>query len=100
VGVWSELKGEVAELDKDGVTLVMTGTVTSLDGKHHVEVTHEGSVKSVEDATLRGKELAEKLMEKGADVILAEVKKDRAAKQTQQAVQNEQVQTVETGGTK
>lgn len=82
VGISSDLKGDVnAAGDSDAAVLTMIGTVTSLDGKVHVKVTSEGSVKSVEDAETRGRELAEKLIAEGADVILTEIKNDRQAKQ-------------------
>ncbi|KAG8785965.1 porphobilinogen deaminase [Serendipita sp. 397] len=79
VGVETTLTG-----NKDsGVSprLKITGTVTSLDGLTHVAATIEEDINSIEDAEAVGRRLAEELKASGADAILEDIKKDRAAKQ-------------------
>ena len=72
VGVASEL----VEKGGSGV-LRLSGCVTSVDGRDHVEHTLEDKIGDVEDAERAGAKLAKKLIEKGAKKILDEVNADR-----------------------
>jgi len=72
VGVASEfVQGE------SGQVLRLTGCVTSVDGKDHVEHTVEDKVGDAEDAERAGEKLAKNLIENGADRILDEINVDR-----------------------
>jgi hypothetical protein len=66
--------------------LKMVGTVTSLDGQTQAEATLEGLVKVVKDAEDLGVSLANLLIKNGAESILVDIKKDRAAKQATQNI--------------
>ncbi|KAF8973837.1 hypothetical protein BDZ97DRAFT_1777070, partial [Flammula alnicola] len=55
---------------QSGEVLTLTGCVTGIDGKDHVEHTLEEVVTSVEDAEKVGEKLAKILMESGAKKIL------------------------------
>jgi len=72
VGVVSELfAGE------NGEVLKLTGCVTGIDGKEHVEYTLETPVTSLEDAESVGEKVARILMDTGAKKILDEINADR-----------------------
>jgi len=73
VGVASEIfvQGE------SGQVLRLTGCVTSVDGKDHVEYTVEDKVEDAEDAERAGEKLAKNLIENGAKKILDEIHADR-----------------------
>lgn len=79
VGVWSVLTGERDA--EGGVGLQITGTVTSLNGQTHIEATVDEKVSNIEEAEQVGKKLAQILIGKGADVVLEDIKRDKAAKQ-------------------
>ena len=89
VGVWSDLTGE--RNTEVGVTLKMTGTVTSLDGQTHIEAVVDESISSLKGAEELGTKLARLLIEKGADAVLEDIKKDKAMKQAAGATQLEKV---------
>lgn len=74
VGVNTELSG--GEGRGIGV-LEITGCVTSLDGKRHVEHTLKEEVTCLEEAEEVGKKLAKILIETGAKEILDEINVDR-----------------------
>jgi len=75
VGVASELvQGE------NGHVLRLTGCVTSLDGRSHVEHTLEDKVESLDDAEGEGVKLAKILLEDGAKGILDEINADKKRK--------------------
>jgi hydroxymethylbilane synthase len=88
VGIWSTLSQQAEDSGDNNTTslLKMVGTVTSLDGQIQAEATLEGSVKDVQDAEGLGISLADLLVKNGAESILADIKKDRAAKQATQNV--------------
>jgi len=72
VGVASELvRGESGEV------LTLTGCVTGIDGKDHVQYTLKEVVKSVEDSEKLGEKLAKILIETGARKILDDINTDR-----------------------
>lgn len=75
VGVHSELQ--------DGDILKITGCVTSLDGKEHVEHTVEEKVANPEDAEAVGRKLAQVLIDAGASKILDAINLDRDRKVVQ-----------------
>ncbi len=62
-----------ATLDSAGF-LRLHGRVISLGGEHMVEGRTEGMTRTSEDAEIMGSSLAERLLEQGADAILAEVR--------------------------
>lgn len=68
VGVATELKGD---------TLIITGCVTSVDGKEYVEHTLEEAVVSQAEAIAVGEQLAEMLLESGARKILEDIHEER-----------------------
>ncbi|KAJ6588950.1 porphobilinogen deaminase, dipyromethane cofactor binding domain-containing protein [Mycena capillaripes] len=68
--------GVSTQLNEAG-ELQMTGCVTSLDGKRHVEHTLKEKVGSVQDAEQVGTRLAKILVDNGAGEILAEINKDK-----------------------
>jgi hydroxymethylbilane synthase len=68
--------GVASEVVQGGV-LRLTGCVTSVDGRDHVEYTLEEKVDSVDDAERTGAKLAKILIEKGAKRILDEINADR-----------------------
>jgi hydroxymethylbilane synthase len=72
VGVASELV-----VQQGGEVLTLTGCVTAVDGKEHVEHTLSEVVKCVEDAEKVGAKLARILMETGAKKILDDINVDR-----------------------
>jgi hydroxymethylbilane synthase len=72
VGVASVLKSE-----KDSEVLKVTGCVTGVDGKDHVEHTLEEVVRSPEDAEQVGEKLAKILLDSGARKILDDINADR-----------------------
>ena len=75
VGVASEIvQGE------NGHVLRLTGCVTSVDGRSHVEHTLEDRVESLDDAEEEGVKLAKKLLEDGAKGILDEMNAYRQRK--------------------
>lgn len=79
VGVASELvQGENTHV------LKLTGCVTSMDGRSHVEYTLEDKVESLDDAEGKGVKLAKILLEAGAKGILDEIKADRQRKMAMQ----------------
>jgi hydroxymethylbilane synthase len=55
-------------------TLVLKSSVISPDGKKMVEARCQDEVASEEQAVKLGRELAEKLLEMGADLILKEIR--------------------------
>ncbi|KAG8964730.1 porphobilinogen deaminase [Tulasnella sp. 419] len=57
----------------DTGTLKLTGTVTSLLGDKHVEITDEATVKTVEEAEKLGERVAKQLIGNGAKSILDEI---------------------------
>ena len=77
VGVHSELREREGAR---GSELELTGCVTSLDGKKHVEHTLKREVSSLGEAEALGKDLANVLMERGAREILDDIKEDREKK--------------------
>jgi len=74
VGVESVLA--VAESGQGGL-LTLSGCVTSIDGKKHVEHTVSATVLSVEEAETLGAQLAKVLIDTGAKTILDDIAKDR-----------------------
>ncbi len=62
-----------ATLDSAGF-LRLHGRVISLGGERMVEGRTEGMTRTSEDAEIMGSSLAERLLEQGADAILAEVR--------------------------
>ncbi|KAI5235330.1 porphobilinogen deaminase [Aureobasidium subglaciale] len=60
--------------DWEGDVLVLHSTVTSLDGKQMVEMDTKHSVKTIADAEALGKELADRMIAQGANVILEEIR--------------------------
>jgi len=78
VGVESALEVHLGDGESaKGGMLRLTGCVTSLDGRRHVEHTVEKEVKTLEEAEEVGAGLAEVLMRTGAQAILDEITKDR-----------------------
>ncbi|KAK7030713.1 porphobilinogen deaminase, dipyromethane cofactor binding domain-containing protein [Favolaschia claudopus] len=69
--------GVSSHLNEKGDVLELTGCVTSLDGKQHVQHTVKEAIVTPEDAEAVGVRLAKMLIELGAADILAEIKKDR-----------------------
>lgn len=74
VGVASSL---VADSQKGGEVLTLTGSVTAVDGSVHVEHTLTEAVSSLEDVEKVGANLAKILMENGAKKILDDINVDR-----------------------
>ena len=74
VGVESVL--EVAE-SRQGGLLTLSGCVTSIDGKNHVEHTVSATVLSVEEAETLGAQLAKVLIDTGAKTILDNIAKHK-----------------------
>ena len=72
VGVASEFITGVG-----GDVLKLTGCVTAVDGKEHVEYTLEEPVTSLEDAAKIGEKVARILIDTGAKKILNDVNADR-----------------------
>jgi len=62
------------ETSWEGKTLVLKSSVISPDGREMVEARSEAEVESEERADRLGKELAEELLELGADAILREIR--------------------------
>ncbi|KAI5196172.1 hypothetical protein AUEXF2481DRAFT_67020 [Aureobasidium subglaciale EXF-2481] len=60
--------------DWEGDVLVLYSTVTSLDGKQMVEMDMKHTVKTIADAVALGKELADRMISQGANVILEEIR--------------------------
>ncbi|KAF7370700.1 hypothetical protein MSAN_00703200 [Mycena sanguinolenta] len=69
--------GAATQLDLASGELEMTGCVTSLDGKRHIQHTLKEAVKSAEEAEALGARLAKVLVDTGAGEILDEINKDR-----------------------
>ena len=61
----------------DSEILTLTGCVTSVDGKEHVQHTLKEMVTSLKDAEKLGEKLAKVLMEIGAKKILDDINVDR-----------------------
>jgi len=72
VGVVSKLVA-----GEGGEVLTLTGCVTSVDGKDHIQHTQKEVVKSVEDSEQLGEQLANILIETGAKKILNDINVDR-----------------------
>lgn len=86
VGVETSLvpvRGEGRNGGPERCMLTMTGTVTSLGGSPHVELTVMEEIESVEDAERLGAKLARELIDKGALGILEEINKDRETRRVQ-----------------
>ena len=81
VGVHTEYIQTSAAEEPPRGTLVITGTVTSLDGKLHVEHTLREDISSPEDAESVGSRLAKILVDTGAKGILEKIAKDKVALQ-------------------
>ncbi|KAJ6518665.1 porphobilinogen deaminase, dipyromethane cofactor binding domain-containing protein [Mycena sanguinolenta] len=69
--------GAASHLDLGTGKFELTGCVTSLDGKRHIQHTLKEVVKSAEDAEALGARLAKFLVDTGAGEILDEINKDR-----------------------
>ncbi|KAJ7688695.1 porphobilinogen deaminase [Mycena rosella] len=69
--------GVATQLNVDAGELHITGCVTSLDGRIHVEHSLVESVESAEDAERVGARLAAVLMESGGREILDEINRDK-----------------------
>lgn len=65
------------ESSKPWARLRMTGTVTSLDGKKHVEHTLEEDVGSVEECEELGAKIAKTLVDTGAREILEDIAREK-----------------------
>ena len=86
VGVHTELVPVGADEDPASrAELTITGTVTSLDGKRHVEHTLKEEVSSAREAEIVGERLARTLVETGAREILEEIAKDKEARKAASA---------------
>lgn len=88
VGIDSAL--EVCE--KEGVragVLKLTGCVTALDGREHVEHSVEAEVSSEKEAEEAGVRLAKVLIETGARAILDDITKDRAMRVASEATKTQ-----------
>jgi hydroxymethylbilane synthase len=72
VGVASKLVA-----GESGEVLTLTGCVTGIDGRDHVQHTLKEVVKSVEDSVQLGEKLANILIETGARKILDDINVDR-----------------------
>lgn len=72
VGVASQLVA-----GENGEVLTLTGCVTSIDGKEHVEHTLSEVVTSLEDSENLGSRMARILLDTGAKKILDEINVDR-----------------------
>ncbi|PVF93422.1 porphobilinogen deaminase [Serendipita vermifera] len=86
VGISSTLTEQTSAGSGTVSVLKMVGTVTSLDGQIQAEAALEGNIKGVKDAEDLGVSLANLLVKNGAESILADIKKDRVAKQAMQNV--------------
>jgi hydroxymethylbilane synthase len=73
--------GVESSMLEGGHILKLSGCVTAVDGKSHVEHTLSGTVRSVEDAEAIGEELAKVLIETGAKTILDDIAKDRRGRE-------------------
>jgi hydroxymethylbilane synthase len=62
------------ETSWEGKTLVLKSSVISPDGRDMVEARCQGEVPSEKQAVKLGRDLAEKLLEMGADAILKEIR--------------------------
>ena len=80
VGVSTTLIPTGPDEDQERARLKITGTVTSLDGKKHVEHTLEEEVASAEEAERVGEQVAKILVETGAREILEDIAKEKAAR--------------------
>ncbi|RMZ85914.1 hypothetical protein DV736_g6533, partial [Chaetothyriales sp. CBS 134916] len=74
IGVETEWVGQSEDL------LGISAIVASLDGSQNVQDTIDTSVRTVDEATALGKELAARLVKAGADAILNDINADRPAK--------------------
>jgi len=86
VGVETSLvpvRGEGRDAGPERCMLTITGTVTSLGGSPHVELTVFEEVESMKDAEGLGAKLAQQLIDKGALAILEEINKDREMRRVQ-----------------
>jgi hydroxymethylbilane synthase len=91
VGVASALTGAQGE-----EVLVLTGCVTGIDGKEHVEHTLKEVVASVEDAERVGEKLAKILMDTGAKKILDDINVDRD-RRVEEAKASDDTKVIEQG---
>lgn len=80
VGVHTALVPVGADEDPARARLTITGTVTALDGKRHVEHTLQAEVGSAKEAELLGERLARTLIETGAKEILDDIAKDKESR--------------------
>jgi hydroxymethylbilane synthase len=76
VGVTTTLE----EYGADGGVLTFTACVTALDGSKHVEHTLKETICNVAEAEAIGERMARKLLESGAEEILAAINKDRESR--------------------
>lgn len=79
--------GVATDLEND--TLKITGCVTSLDGKDHVQHTITKNITGVEDAEEVGRQLAQVLLETGAKKILEDINVERDRRIVQAKAEDE-----------
>lgn len=75
IGVKTEWLGELQNLH-----LSMKAIVVSLDGRQSVEESMDAIVTTTQEATALGEKMASRLVQAGADTILAEINTDRPTK--------------------
>lgn len=85
VGVYTTLSPFEAGEEPVRAWLRLTGTVTSLDGKRHVEHTLEEEVGSAAEAEAVGEKVAQILVETGARKILDEIAEEKEVRKAAEA---------------